>query len=48
MERPLALRSDFTAADLKRLARQSRDTDRTRRLLALAEISATLPPSTAI
>lgn len=38
MRRPLALRGDFTAADLKRLARASRDADQTRRLLALAVI----------
>lgn len=38
MGQPLALRGDFTAADLKRLARQSRDADQTRRLLALAVI----------
>lgn len=34
----LALREDYTAADLKRLARASRDADQTRRLLALATI----------
>lgn len=38
MGRPLALRNDFSAADLKRLARESRDADQTRRLLALAVI----------
>jgi transposase len=38
MGQPLALRSDFTGADLKRLARESRDADQTRRLLALAVI----------
>lgn len=38
MGRPLALRDDFAAADLKRLARASRDADQTRRLLALAVI----------
>ena len=38
MGRALALREDFTAADLKRLARESRDADQTRRLLALAVI----------
>lgn len=38
MGRPLALREDFAAADLKRLARASRDADQTRRLLALAVI----------
>ncbi len=38
MRRALALRGDFTAADLKRLARASRDADQTRRLLALAVI----------
>lgn len=38
MGRPLAIRGDFTAADLKRLARASRDADQTRRLLALAVI----------
>ncbi len=39
MGRALALRGDFTAADLKRLARSSRDAGQTRRLLALAVIS---------
>jgi transposase len=38
MGRALALRGDFTAADLKRLARESRDAGQTRRLLALAVI----------
>jgi len=38
MGQPLALRDDFSAADLKRLARESRDADQTRRLLALAVI----------
>lgn len=38
MGRALALREDFTAADLKRRARASRDADQTRRLLALAVI----------
>ena len=32
------MRGDFTAADLKRLARASRDAEQTRRLLALAVI----------
>jgi transposase len=34
----LAIRRDFTAAELRRLARQSQDADQTRRLLALAVI----------
>ena len=38
MGRALALREDFSAADLTRLARESRDADQTRRLLALAVI----------
>ena len=38
MGRALALREDFSGADLKRLARESRDADQTRRLLALAMI----------
>ena len=38
MGKALALRGDFAAADLKRLARESRDSDQTRRLLALAVI----------
>ncbi len=38
MGRALALRGDFGAADLKRLARSSRDADQTRRLLSLAVI----------
>jgi len=48
MGRSLTLRDDFTAAELKRLARQSRDAGQTRRLLALAVIRETLPPGTAI
>jgi transposase len=38
MAAPIPLRSDFDATQLRRLARQSRDPDQTRRLLALAEI----------
>jgi transposase len=38
MSAPVPLRPDFDAALLRRLARQSRDPDQTRRLLALAEI----------
>jgi transposase len=38
MARAIALRSDFGGADLRRLARQSRDASQTRRLLALAAI----------
>jgi transposase len=38
MGRALALRANFTAADLKRLARSSRDAGQTRRSLALAVI----------
>jgi transposase len=38
MAAPLALRSDLTAADLRRHARQTRDASQTRRLLALAAI----------
>jgi transposase len=38
MGRALAIRRDFTAAELRRLARQSQDADQTRRLLALAVI----------
>jgi transposase len=38
MGRALALREDFSGADLKRLARESRDADQTRRLPALAVI----------
>ena len=38
MGRALALRDDFCGADLRRLARASRDADQTRRLLALAVI----------
>ena len=34
----LTVRGDFTGADLKRLARESRGADQTRRLLALAVI----------
>lgn len=38
MAAPVPLRRDFTAADLRRLARQARDANQTRRLLALAII----------
>jgi transposase len=38
MPRALSLRSDFTASDLRRLARLSRDAPQARRLLALAAI----------
>lgn len=38
MAAPLPLRTDFTAADLRRLARHARDANQTRRLLALATI----------
>ena len=38
MRHALAIRSDFPAAELRRLARQSQDADQTRRLLALAVI----------
>ena len=38
MARVIALRSDFTGVELRRLARQSRDASQARRLLALAAI----------
>ena len=38
MAAALALRDDFDGADLRRLARQSRDADQVRRLLSLAAI----------
>jgi transposase len=38
MAAPIALRSDMTATDLRRLARRTRDANQTRRLLALAAI----------
>ena len=38
MATPIRLRSDFDAAQLRALAKQSRDADQTRRLLALAAI----------
>lgn len=38
MGRALALRDDFSGSELRRLARESRDADQTRRLLALAVI----------
>jgi transposase len=38
MTMPIALRSDFAADDLRRLARRSRDANQARRLLALAAI----------
>ena len=39
MSAAIALREDFTAEDLRRLARQSRDTRQCRRLLALAAVA---------
>ncbi|MBX9751507.1 MAG: hypothetical protein K5Q68_18105 [Roseococcus sp.] len=38
MARAIALRSDFTGAQLRALARQSKDASQARRLLALAVI----------
>ena len=38
MARAIALRSDFSAAELRRLARRSGDAAQARRLLALAAI----------
>lgn len=38
MSRPIELRSDFKGADLRRLAKASKDADQTRRLLSLALI----------
>lgn len=38
MARAITLRSDFTASDLRRLARLSKDAPQARRLLALAVI----------
>ena len=38
MGQAIALRTDYEASDLRRLARASRDADQARRLLALAEI----------
>ena len=38
MARAIALRSDFTGPDLRRLARGSKDASQARRLLALAVI----------
>jgi hypothetical protein len=38
MPRAITLRSDFTASDLRRLARLSKDAPQARRLLALAAI----------
>jgi hypothetical protein len=38
MGRALALRDDFSGSELRRLARELRDADQTRRLLALAVI----------
>jgi hypothetical protein len=40
MSTPVPLRSDFDATQLHKLARGSRDSDQTRRLLALAEVYA--------
>ena len=38
MRRPIALRTDFDAASLRRIARESEDAEQVRRLLALAAI----------
>jgi transposase len=38
MVRPLALRVDYDGTQLRRLARETRDADQTRRLLALASV----------
>jgi transposase len=38
MRKPIALRADFDAAQLRRMARESEDADQVRRLLALAVI----------
>ena len=38
MAAPLVLRTDFTADDVRRHARRTRDADQVRRLLALATI----------
>ena len=38
MRKPIALRADFDAASLRRIARESEDADQVRRLLALAVI----------
>jgi hypothetical protein len=38
MPRAIALRSDFNATELRRLARRSKDAAQSRRLLALAAI----------
>ena len=40
MGRAIALRDDYSAGDLRRLAKASKDADQSRRLLALAEIYA--------
>jgi transposase len=40
MGNPVALREDYSAQDLRRLAKASKDADQSRRLLALAEIYA--------
>lgn len=51
MRRPIALRTDFDAASLRRIARESEDADQVRRLLALAvtyeEAVAHRPPRSA-
>ena len=38
MRKPIALRPDYDAAQLHRIARESEDADQVRRLLALAAI----------
>jgi transposase len=47
MSAPVSLRSDFTAPELRRLARESSDADQVRRFLALAAIYAGEPRSAA-
>src|ERR1700751_6273450 len=38
MGQPIAVRTDFTAAEVRRLARRGKDSDQVRRLLAIAAV----------
>ena len=38
MGQPIAVRTDFTAVEVRRLARRARDSDQVRRLLAIAAV----------
>ncbi len=38
MGQPIAVRTDFTAVEVRRLARRAKDSDQVRRLLAIAAV----------